>query len=485
MNITLIAIGDRTENYAFRLFKSILEEAGFSVQLLYLNIGHLHDNLSLNEKLKQQLSDFLRSTSLVCLYVFTFNFRLAIMVTKICRRVNAEMKVIWGGPHCIAAPDTCTPHADAVCVREGEDALMGIAYGMRFEDIPNIAYLHNGEYKINDICPPSIRLDDLPFQDYSLRRHYYIDDQNDISPLTIDAVKKKNGGIFTYIAMIGRGCPYHCGFCINSGKRHIPYQPGRSVDNVIEELKQAKEKYTDQIDEIMFYDDDFFALPIKYIRKFSARYKSEIGIPLHELNTVCTSFSVEKLECVRYMGAKGIIVGMQSISRNGRQAYRHPATKAGIQAILKIMKRYPDMNTVLHLILGNPYEIEDDIVENLLFLDSLPMIYELSNYQLIIYPGTALHDKIKKDGICPERLSEGCVIPYYYQKPELKFWNFLCSRYLYKRQKLPRYIRKLLEKRHYAAAKIISLYKIKIFADRGAKFLKRKLNAIYCGMRSS
>ena len=68
-------------------------------------------------------------------------------------------------------------------------------------------------------------------------------------------------------------------------------------------------------------------------------------------------------------------MGIQTISKQGRAVYGNPATKKNISEIVKVMLNHPDMQLIFHLIFGNPYEDENDIAENLLFLNSLPKIY--------------------------------------------------------------------------------------------------------------
>jgi hypothetical protein len=79
----------------------------------------------------------------------------------------------------------------------------------------------------------------------------------------------------------------------------------------------------------------------------------------------------------------------------------------------------------------------------------------LSNYQLIIYPGTTLYEIVKKDPIHASRALEGYHTPYYYRKPELELWNYLSEKYLNQKEDLPGYVVFLLKKRQYAILKLI------------------------------
>ncbi len=466
MEISLLAIGDRPENYAFRLLKAILEGKGYRVNLIYLNVCRLHSKTTLTQELREQLLSIIKGSSIIGAYIFTFNFHLAIEITRYIR-ANIDALILWGGAHAIAAPEECTQYADIVCINEGEEALVEIVekyekYGRDFDKsgIPNIAYRLGGGVKYNAIKRLDLSLDNLPYPDSSFVRHYYVDSENQLVPFTLEAIKGASGGKFTYITMISRGCPFRCTFCLNSNENRIPYYNGRSVDNVIGELKEVKRQFGGGIDEVMFYDDDFFALPIEYIREFSAKYKEQVGIPISPLNASAVNFSEEKIVQLKYAGVKGVSVGIQSISANGREAYHNPATKERIIRIMEVMTKHPDLRVILHIILGNPYENEDDIVENLLFLNSLPRIYELSPYQLIIYPGTKLFGKVKNDPEHQVRANEGYYLPYYYAKPELSLWNHLAKAYLNQKKGFPWYVRYMLEKRHYPLLKSITKLRV-------------------------
>lgn len=463
MNISLLAVGDRVENYTFRLFKALLESKGHNVRLIYLNIGRLRSKLAFTDSLKMQLIDLIRHSELVGLYVFTFNFSIAAEITRYIKD-KTDSLVIWGGPHAIAEPAECCEYADIVCFREGEEALLEIVERFQREGkafkkdgIPNIAFMGQEGARFNNTKKLGISLDTLPFQDISFDDHYYVDERNNIAPLSYDIMKKNSDGIFFYITMISRGCPFKCSFCLNSNDNSIPFSVGRSVDNVISELKQAKNRFPGGIDEVMFYDDDFYALPVSYIKEFSEKFRAQIGLPLHPFNASATNFSEEKFLHLKRAGSTGVICGIQTISKNGRAAYGNPATKEKIRSIVEVVKRYPGTSLIFHLILGNPYETLDDTAENFLFLDSLPKIFALSNYQLVIYPGTKLYERVKNDKKFQIRAKEGYTVPYYASRPELRMWNYLVRHYFLRQKDLPRSVTFLLRHRLYSILGFIAL----------------------------
>lgn len=467
MEISLIALGDRVENYTFRLFKALLESKGHRVNLIYLNVCRMGSKISLTPALQEQLLSLIKTSHIVGLYVFTYNFNSAVLLTRYIKE-NTRALVIWGGPHAIAEPAECANWADIVSINEGEEALLMIIEkygkdGPSFDrsDIPNIAYKKSGYMVCNEVRRLSFSLDTLPYQDYSFIRHYYVDEMNNIVPLTCDSCKAAGGAAVPYITMIARGCPFRCSYCLNSGANRIPYYNGRSVGNVIGELVEAKSVLKDNIKSVIFYDDDFFAKPIEYIKEFSVKWKERVGIPIDPVTSTAPSFSEEKLQHLIRAGLTGITMGIQTISERGRKSYGNPATKERVREVIDIMKRYPSMRITLQNLLGNPFENADDIAENILFLNSLPKICRIGDYQLIIYPGTRLHEMVKSDPLHYERASEGYHIPYYYSKPQLALWNFLFKTYLHRNKELSAYVKFLLRRRWYFILNIVTFHQVR------------------------
>jgi radical SAM superfamily enzyme YgiQ (UPF0313 family) len=83
----------------------------------------------------------------------------------------------------------------------------------------------------------------------------------------------------TFVA--SRGCPYECTYCFNESYRRLYAQKGkvlrrRSVDNVIEEIKQVVRKIP--LEHVSFQDDEFCS-QVEWVREFSKKYKEKINIP--------------------------------------------------------------------------------------------------------------------------------------------------------------------------------------------------------------
>ena len=76
--------------------------------------------------------------------VCSFHFPLAARLTAALRQ-RVDSPVIWGGIHATLRPHQCLDHADAVCLGEGEGAVLEVARGLDsgsglddIQDIPNV-----------------------------------------------------------------------------------------------------------------------------------------------------------------------------------------------------------------------------------------------------------------------------------------------------------------------------------------------------------
>ncbi len=283
MEITLISVSGRLACDGSRLVSSLLKRAGHQVKNVYL--ARREPEYELTEL--ERLNEILENTDLVMVAVYSNYLGRAIRITNLIHQRFPGLKVVWGGPHCIATPEMSLKYADAVCFSEGDEAAVQLVNrldaGADYLDIPNMAFKVNGSYVINDVLPPFSDLDSLPYYDYSLDNQFLLD--GELLPLTMDKVKGLTEQYPFYVPTLyfltSRGCPHECSYCNNCryvsmfGKNVMRFY---SVDRVIDEIKHTLTTLP-FIEFIAFGDDDFLARPQKQIEAFAVRYKKEIGIP--------------------------------------------------------------------------------------------------------------------------------------------------------------------------------------------------------------
>jgi radical SAM superfamily enzyme YgiQ (UPF0313 family) len=183
------------------------------------------------------------------------------------KRQFPEVIAVFGGPHPTFFPEMIEEEGvDGICIGEGEYPLLELAAnwetGKPIKGIENWWIKENGRVHKNPVRPLIDDLDSLPLPDHELFR------------------KSMPGAISQAIVVTSRGCPYQCTYCYNHLYRQIYKGKGsiirrRSVDNVMRELREIKEKNHTFIR----FMDDLFILSQEWVEEFSRKYKRQIGLP--------------------------------------------------------------------------------------------------------------------------------------------------------------------------------------------------------------
>lgn len=191
-------------------------------------------------------------------------------MTAQIRQLNLPYRpfVIYGGPHPTFFPDILVKsQADAVCIGEGEGAMVDLADCIASRGDPTtILNLHVKNERGITCNPvrPLVDLDSLPFPDRTI---YYNDRFFRSNPTKVFAA--------------GRGCPFDCTFCYNKQIRDIYREKGpfvrlRSPEKIIEEICEVRKKWG--MKTVMFFDDTF-GLKKSWLLTVMDLYKREVGLP--------------------------------------------------------------------------------------------------------------------------------------------------------------------------------------------------------------
>lgn len=289
---------------------------------------------------------------------------------------------IFGGPHATFFPELINqPDIDIVGLGECERSFLELLDKMeRQEDYKTTA---NFWFKTpagvvkNPLAPLEQNLDSLPFPDRSLLDHH---------------LELKNLKIHCFYTT--RGCPYGCTYCFNHKFKELysgqPYVRQRSVDNVIEEIKQVQEKY--RIDRIIFEDDNFI-MNKGWLREFAQKYpkipfKCMIRANLADEETVAL---LKQAGCISV--TMGIEAGNDRISN---EILKRDLTKKQLIDCAELLKKY-GLRFITENILANPTSTLADDLETLdLNLICRP---DFANVSLLNpYPNTEIYEIAVKAG---------------------------------------------------------------------------------------
>lgn len=306
-------------------------------------------------------------------------------------KCELNVPIICGGVHPTLCPDEtiASESIDMICIGEGEGALTDLCQAM--EEGRDISGINNLWIKTKDgvernpLRPLIEDLDSLPFPDrtiYDFESLYYED---------------------ATAFMASRGCPYNCTYCCNHALRKNyqglgKYVRFRSVDNVIEEIRQTVKAYP-FIKKINFADD---ILPLKkgWFSEFAEKYSKEIAIPF-TCNIYPSLVSDETISLLKKAGCEEVQIGVES----GNEEVRKSLLKRRVsdEQLIKALRlcREAGFRVYSYNMLGLPSE---DFAG---MLDTVKVNAKHSDISqvTIFYPykGTMLYDLCKENGLLTDR----------------------------------------------------------------------------------
>lgn len=432
MKVTLISPYPDIEALGIRTLSACLKREGHDVQLIFLPKCFTD---KYEDKTLDEVVGISREAELIGISLMTNFFDNVVQITQRLKK-DLNIPILWGGIHPTIRPVECLDYADMVCVGEGEETIVELARkmgnGQDYHNVQGMWLKNKGNIITNEIRPLIQDLDSIPFPDYDYETHYILDSKS-IHQMDEGLLKKHTDGV--YMTMPTRGCPFGCSYCCNNALNKIypnqkPFRK-RGVDNIIKELMQVKIRLP-IMKCIKFDDDAFFIYTIEEIREFCGKYKENIGLPLMITGATPSSLTREKLSLLVDAGLIMIRMGIQTGSERTKRLYKRHHSNQQVEKAVKIINEFKDKIGIprYDIILDNPWETDEDLVETLMLLAKLPVPYQLSLYSLTFYPGTELYEIAKREGIITDDLRE--VYRKYFQGCKKTYLNrlfFLLNEY--------------------------------------------------------
>lgn len=449
MKVTLLApTPPDISAFGTRSLSSCLKEKGHDVRVVFLPGGidllSTEGNFAYrySDSIVRQTVDICRDADLVGISFMTLYYDRARQLAEAVR-AGVEAPLVVGGIHPSVRPVECLDFADYAAVGEAEGTVAEMLERMRngrdMSDVQGIYFAGNGGNPVaNPIRPLEENLDQLPDFDFGLDGHYIYDLRVDrIVPMTEELMKmtlpkmpSKDGRIVTvYRTMTARGCPHRCSYCSNRamGKLYAnqSYLRQRSVERVIRELENVTNAYP-FIEGVQFFDDTFFAIPMRMMRVFAEEYKARIGVPFYAQCSPRT-LSEEKLDLLIDAGLVFLEMGVQSGSPETLRMYdRYIPNERVIKAAEIIHNRRDALIPPnYHFILDNPWESDADRLQTLDLLLQLPQPFGLCLSSLIFFPKTELHRRAVEDKLIHDDKSQVYRKAFYV--PQSTWLNLLIS----------------------------------------------------------
>ncbi|MBI5238703.1 MAG: B12-binding domain-containing radical SAM protein [Deltaproteobacteria bacterium] len=436
MKITLISPYPDITSFGLRTICAFLKKHGHRTRMIFIPDPYGDDLMygvrRYEDRILDQAAALCMDSDLIGITLMTNFFDGAVEITNKLKSVTRAF-VVWGGVHPTIRPEESLKYADAVCVGEGEEALLELAdklsAGADHTNTGNMWFKVNGRIIKNRIRPLVKNLDTYPLPDYSLDDHHILFDGS-IRPLTEEITRKflERGTVSHYLkktgyqTMTGRGCPHQCTYCINDAIKTLyegaSYLRWRSASHVIEELLWVK-KNMPYVGFIWISDDAFFARNQKGIEEFCREYKEKIGLPFSCLASPLT-ISEEKMKALVGAGLIYIQMGIQTGSAKIQELFnRKRMSNDRVMTAIRIINKYkrkmfpPNYDFILDV----PYETDSDVIESLKLIADIPKPFHLQPFALVLYPGTKLHEMAAKDGLIKDEKKDIYAKSYTMREP--------------------------------------------------------------------
>lgn len=402
-NILLISVQEDLDVIGLKSLHNQLLCSGYNSQLLFCPANTAPPMSSKAANTVRSLVDEI-SPLFIGISLMSIEFERAVHMTHVLKQHDASIPIIWGGIHPTIAPESCLDHADFVCIGEGELCILdfagAIARGESPDGIGSLCFLENGQVIQNPLHPLMSDLGTLPASEHVPRNSYVLHNET-IMPLNIRTFRKyaRYSGT-TYSIISSRGCPFSCTYCCNNalakiyGSRKIRF---RQIPEVIDELREAVTQYP-FIEYINFQDDCFLARPDEQIERFCHLYELEVKRPFIA-RSIPTFITEAKIAELKSAGLAWISLGLQSGSdRVCREVYKRRSGKQDFLRAARAIKQ-DDLAAFYDVILDNPFETSDDVMETVATLIETPKPFYTQFFSLSLYPGSTLWERALDEGL--------------------------------------------------------------------------------------
>jgi radical SAM superfamily enzyme YgiQ (UPF0313 family) len=406
MNVVLVSIGRYLEPIGLKALHAYLHANGHTPWLL-----HVFDTEPLSESGMASIRAWVRQTGarLAGVSLMSQHYDYARRITRDLNEDMPELVTVWGGIHPTIDPDSSVEHAHFACIGEGERTLLEMADRIErneaLEDVPNLAYLRDGNLVRNPLYPLIEDLDALPLAEHVPTNAHVLQEDN---VLPLDAPRYARLARFEgrkYCIITSRGCPFCCTYCCNDVYRKLYGRwvvRRRSIPHIIGEIEKAMAEHP-QISHLDFHDDCFLACDMEYLREFCAAYKARVAKPFIARSTPAT-VTPERMALLKEAGMTWVCLGLQSGSdKTCHDVFNRRSTAADFLRAAQVVHD-SGIAPFYDVILDNPFESDADRIETARALARTPRPFYTQIFSLTFYGGTELRERALRE--CPELIED-------------------------------------------------------------------------------
>ena len=309
--------------------------------------------------------------------LFTPYMRQAIQTAEVVKTYHPDCKIVMGGHHPTALPQSVMESGavDFVLRGEGEVSMpllaRTLAEGGRLDTIPGIVFRQkDGTLHIK----PPVQMQDP--DDYPLPAVHLVNQQ---------FYRRKQGGSMVIVA--GRGCPMRCTYCSVGEKSFLEHRK-RSVPSVIREIEHAADH--DNIGFIDFEDENL-SLDRRWFLKLLSAIQNRFGSDRFELRAMNglypPSLDEEVIREMKAAGFKVLNLSLGSTSIKQLKRFNRSDVRASFNRALNLAEKFC-LIAVGYVICAAPFQRATDSISDLLYLAQRRVLAGVS----IFYPAPGSRD---------------------------------------------------------------------------------------------
>jgi radical SAM superfamily enzyme YgiQ (UPF0313 family) len=329
--------------------------------------------------------------------LFTPYYESTLQIAVIIRKLYPDCRIVVGGHHATALPETVMkcPAVDFVIRGEGEEAMSSLALAIKDGQVGNLELLSKIPGMVlrrNDgslhIAKPAVisKLDSRPLPAAQLLKQSFYQ-------------RKKRGSA---VIMASRGCPLRCSYCAVSADSGLPYRR-RSVTSVLREIDLAVSRdnvgFIDFEDENLTINRSWFMDLLTGISALRKKWDFE----LRAMNGLYPpSLDETIIIAMREAGFLTLNLAVGSFDSRQLKQFRRQDVGKAHDRLLELCKKH-GLNAVSYIIAGAPGQKSETSLNDLLRLGRQNTIVGLS----VFYPapGSLDYKRAADFGILPPHLS--------------------------------------------------------------------------------
>jgi len=433
VRIKLVSLEDGITSCGFRKIAAYIARVNPETESYYVSTtkqflsirnairGTFGENVEVGDQQVDEIARGLAGADLLGFSAMTGYAGLTRRVIRRVREIAPRTFMIWGGIHPIIHPeDAILADVDAICTGEGELAFQELfdhlQHGRDYSGVKNFWFKKSGEVIRNGFLPlmTAEEMETLPFPQYGESGEKIYEPGEGFVPMGLSDYLMNSG--LAYRTVWSIGCPFHCTFCGNTKfiANDIKYKKIRhpSARYAVDEAKRARERFP-HISQVTFFDDSFMAIPYREIEKFAEIWKSELGIPFAVYGVIPNYVARDKFDVLTWAGMNRIRMGIQSGSQRILDFYKRPTPIEKVAAAGEVCASFAPKYHVApayDIIVDNPIESREDVVQTLELLYRLPRPYTPLLYSLKVIPNTDLERSMRELGVDIEEISASYVM---------------------------------------------------------------------------